>query len=81
MLLKTGVTRIIEQGALADEDPLQGAELEEGDAGPDNRSRRDEAKSLYHQLRHLPNNPHCESCNRARFRLSKKFAGAFDRDA
>ena len=45
------------------------------------RSLREAAASLFHQLRHKPNNPYCDTCRRARLRLTRKCTGSFKRDA
>ena len=45
------------------------------------RSLREEAVSLFHQLRHKPKNPYCDTCRRAQLRLVRKLTGSFKYDA
>ena len=44
-------------------------------------SLREEALSLFHQLRHKPKNPYCDTCRRSKLRLARKLTGPFKHDA
>ena len=44
-------------------------------------SLREEALSLFHQLRHKPKNPYCDTCRRSKLRLARKLTGSFKHDA
>ena len=44
-------------------------------------SLRAEALSLFHQLRHKPKNPYCDTCRRSKLRLARKLTGSFKHDA
>ena len=77
----SGTTPMKKPLALVDEDPAPDGEAEPVDEQeePGRQAQREEATSLDHRLRHLPKNPYCDSRNRAKFRLSKKFAGSFSK--
>jgi hypothetical protein len=42
---------------------------------------REEAVSLFHQLRQQPKNPYCDTGRRAELKLVRKLAGSFKHDA
>ena len=44
-------------------------------------SLREEAVSLFHQLRHKPKNPYCDTCRRSKLMLMRKLTGSFKHDA
>ena len=39
------------------------------------RALREEAVSLFHHLRHKPNNPYCDPCRKAKLKLARNLAG------
>ena len=66
--------QIADQGEAGQAPAAEGGD--EGGGGAQ-RDLRTEARSLTHLLTHLPKNPYCDACIRAKMRNRKRFAGAF----
>ena len=59
-----------------DESP-EGDESNSDTNRPARRSLQEEANSLFHLLKHKPNNPCCESCRWAKMKETRKYVGSY----